>query len=176
MDWLKLIVEYHDEWLSIVRSFGEKTYSEDLVQETYLRLHRSKSLDKVIVNGKPNRAFMYVALRNNYITFVREKSKAHKVSIDKIKRLPAHDEISEIYIANDRLENRIKKEISQWHWYDRELFTLYLSTGKSMRKLSAETNISLSSIANTIKNCKAKLREKFSEDFEDYKNKDYSKL
>lgn len=75
MDWLKLIVEYHDEWLSIVRSFGEKTYSEDLVQETYLRLHRSKSLDKVIVNGKPNRAFMYVALRNNYITFVRENRK-----------------------------------------------------------------------------------------------------
>ena len=161
----------------MVRSFGEHTYAEDLVQETYVRLHNSDAKNKVVVNGQPNKAFMYIALRNNYITYKRELSKGHKVSIEKVKPIAsADDNIKSRYIANDNLDRKVEQEMNEWHWYDRELFKLYITSGKSMRKLASDTNISLSSIANTIKNCKTKIREALSEDWQDYINKDYDKI
>lgn len=160
----------------MVKSFGESKYAEDLVQETYLRIHASKSQDKVINNGEPNRAFMYVTLRNSYITLMREVSKGRKVSVEKVAEIKSIEPETTKYQANEVLNQLADAEISKWHWYDRELFLHYVSSGKSMRALSSETGISLSSIANTIKNCKAKIREAISEDWGDYLNKDYDKL
>ena len=43
----------------------------------------------------------------------------------------------------------------------------------SMRDIEAETNISLTSVFHTIKNCKTRLKKEVGEDIEDYFNKDY---
>jgi predicted DNA-binding protein YlxM (UPF0122 family) len=53
------------------------------------------------------------------------------------------------------------------------LFDTYITNEKSMRKLSQETKISLTSVFNTIKNCKKRLKETIGEDYIDYLNKDF---
>jgi predicted DNA-binding protein YlxM (UPF0122 family) len=42
-----------------------------------------------------------------------------------------------------------------------------------MREIAEETDISLTSIFNTLKNCKERLKEAIGEDFEDYLNEDF---
>lgn len=42
-----------------------------------------------------------------------------------------------------------------------------------MRDLAEETNISLTSIFITLKNCKDRLRDNVSEDYEDFINEDF---
>jgi len=45
-----------------------------------------------------------------------------------------------------------------------------------MREISNGANISLSSIFNTLKNCKNRIRETVGEDYQDYKNKEYDRI
>lgn len=167
-----VLEKHHKEWVDIIRKFGEKTFAEDIVQETYIKIYKSGASQKAVVNGKPNKAFMYITLRNNYLTFIREKSKGHKIDLDNIQ-LESKDNTNEMYIANDLLEEMIEAEVNKWHWYDKKLFLLYMNNDVSMRSLAKETKISLSSIANTLKNCKIKLKNTLGEDYQDYKNKEY---
>jgi predicted DNA-binding protein YlxM (UPF0122 family) len=85
------------------------------------------------------------------------------------------DEAPEVekHEAYERLDARIKQEILNWHWYDTKLFTLYLKEDMSMRDIASETNISLTSIYNTLKNCKERLRENVGDDWSDYLNNDF---
>jgi hypothetical protein len=57
--------------------------------------------------------------------------------------------------------------------YNKELFTLYADSLMSMRKLSAATSISLTSIFHTLKNCKIYLSDELREEIEDFNNGDY---
>lgn len=168
-----VLEKHHKEWVDIIRKFGEKTYAEDIVQETYIKIYRSGASQKAVVNGKPNRAFMYITLRNNYLTFVREKSKGHKIDLDNIQLESKASLDQEMYIANDIIDELIKAEMNNWHWYDKKLFLLYMNNDISMRSLAKETKISLSSIANTLKNCKIRIKNTIGEDYQDYKNKEY---
>jgi predicted DNA-binding protein YlxM (UPF0122 family) len=54
-----------------------------------------------------------------------------------------------------------------------KLFNLYRESNLSMREIAEETDISLTSIFNTLKNCKERLREAIGEDFQDYLNEDF---
>lgn len=171
---MEIIGKHHKEWVSIVQSFGGGMYSEDIVQESYIRIHNSQSLDNAIVDGKVNKAFMYVTLRNNFVNYARQKAKVRKVQI--IENYLPKSEINantRRHIANDILDDKIKQEMDKWHWYDREVFKLITSKKVSMRKLSRDSRISLSSIANTMNKCKRKLKEIIGEDYEDYINKEY---
>jgi predicted DNA-binding protein YlxM (UPF0122 family) len=67
----------------------------------------------------------------------------------------------------------VDSECENWHWYDRQLFELYKNTDKSLRQISSETNISVTSIFNTIKTCKRRIKNNVGEDYEDFINKDY---
>jgi len=80
--YMEILAECHNEWVAIVRSFGGGIYSEDIVQETYLRIDKAGSKNKLIVNDKVNRAFMWITLRNNYINFAKQKSKVYKVQLE----------------------------------------------------------------------------------------------
>lgn len=66
------------------------------------------------------------------------------------------------------LEKRIDKITSDWHWYDKRLFDLYHKKNMSMRKISKGTNISLSSVFNTLKTAKSKIRIELQKDYNKY--------
>tara|TARA_R110002153_G_scaffold72434_1_gene189526 strand:- start:502 stop:1104 length:603 start_codon:yes stop_codon:yes gene_type:complete len=174
--WLEVLNKSHKEWVSMVRSFGEFTYSEDLVQETYLRIHQAKAQDRAVINGKANKGFMYIALKNNHINFSKEKAKVHKYQIEDFKMESRDEAPTEWYMANDKLEEKIIAVMENWHWYDRDMFILVATGPDSMRKISRDSRISLSSISNTIKKCRKRLRDELNEDFEDYFNNDYKQI
>ena len=46
--WLAKVAERHSEWISIVNSFGEYDFAEDIVQECYLTLYKYADEEKII--------------------------------------------------------------------------------------------------------------------------------
>jgi RNA polymerase sigma factor (sigma-70 family) len=173
-DWINVLCKHHKDWVTIVKSFGEYLYAEDIVQEMYLRIARLKKQEKCVINGKPNKAYIYLILKNSHIDLTKYRQKNIKVSLYEIDNLTVEDYEQTMFTSYDKIEDKIYSEIDSWIEYDKRLFSLYLKGDISMREISAGTNISLTSIFNTIKNCKEKIRIKCGEDYEDYLNEEYN--
>jgi len=79
-------------------------------------------------------------------------------------------------VAFHKICTMIDDHIDGWRWYENRLFKLYRDSDLSIRGIAAETNISWVSIFNSLKNAKQEIKDKFQEDWEDYKNKDYDRI
>ena len=176
--WLRIVAERHNEWIKIVHSFGEYTYSEDLVQEMYLTLLKYTTPEKIVNDGVVSRGYIYFTLRSLYYQYYNKKKKVTKVSIDDeelsiqipdVDHLEEHEAFHKICLLVDEVSDG-------WGWYDRKLWKLYSQTDMSMRKIASETNISWVSIYNSLKHLKEDLRNKLGEDFADFKNQDYDRI
>lgn len=109
-----------------------------------------------------DRVFLGIYMEQNNITF----NEITMIPIDKDLKHEKFEIILE----------KVEEEMSRWHWYDKMLFNEYVSSGKSIRTLAKETKISPDSIFQTLKNCKAKLKEVIGEDYDDFKNLDYEHI
>lgn len=177
-DWLELVAKDHDKWIKLVESFGEHQYQDDIVQEAYLALYKYTTPEKIIHDGKVSEGYMYFTLKTITYQFYNAKNKIHKISLDdeeNILELVAEDTIEE-HEAFHQICQLIDKEMESWSWYNRKLTELYRDTDMSIRKIAAATNISFVSIFNTLKNCKNEIKDKIQEDWEDYKNGDFSRI
>ncbi len=94
-------------------------------------------------------------LRNSYYDYY--KKQIFTIDIDNV-----HDIAEEGNKNNDDelYYQTIDNEVNKWEWFDKQLFLLYLRSGKSMREIQKETGISLKIIFYTIKKCKLKLNGK----------------
>jgi DNA-directed RNA polymerase specialized sigma24 family protein len=173
MEWLKIVAKDHKEWVKLVQSFGEDFFAEDIVQESYIRLYKYCKPENIIQNGQVNKGFMYFVLRNLYLLHIKSEKKNALVSLSGLEVLK--DETTNLTKeeAYSKMLSKVHEEVDSWHWYDKQLFNIYKDTDLSIRDIAKETTISSSSIFNTLKNCKSKIKTKFKEDYEDYKNEDY---
>jgi DNA-directed RNA polymerase specialized sigma24 family protein len=172
--WLNQVAEHHKEWIKIINSFGEYDYAEDIVQETYIALYKYADATKIIdASGNVRKGYVFFTLKSLYFQFYNKKMKVNKVSIDEQFTLFDDSNLEE-HEAYNNICLLVDEEIKNWHWYDEKLFKLYRDSDMSMRDIAKETNISLISIFNSIKNYKEILNTKFSKDYQDYINKDYS--
>ena len=186
---LNILANRHDEWVKMAKSF--KLNSEDaneIVQEMYLRMYDyTKDVDRIMYNKKEiNTFYIYITMRNIYYSRFLQFGKAVKnkkiylfseFNRDDIHKL--YEEVVEDYndfidnyekkVKLEELFNVIDKEIDDWYWYDKKLTRLYFNTKMSMRDISKETKISLSSIFNTLTNAKEKIRKKAKEHYKRYK-------
>ena len=159
------------------------------MQEVYLKIHNNKYGDRIVSNGKASSGYMYLILRDMLYLYYRDKNKVIK---QELKDFNTED--SSIY-DNKKEEaylnicENIDKEIDTWHWYDKEVFKIYRMhwrdkdtlnrlldefNGKvSIRKIAKRTSISWTTLFYELKQSKSKIKEMFSEDWEDYKNGDY---
>lgn len=172
MKWLNQIAGNHNEWVSIVRSFGEDLYAEDIVQECYIRLLNYSSEEQMIIDGNVNNAYMYFVLRNTYLLMHR----GHKPSITPIEQaysVKADEDGKDRIDAYIKIEEKIQQEVSTWHWYDQKLWKIYRESAMSIRKIAKETNISSKSIFVTLKHCKERIKVAVGEDYQDYINEDF---
>ena len=177
-EWLGIVAERHNEWISIVKSFGEYDFCEDIVQEGYLTIYKYADETKVIRNGVVSRGYMFFTLRSLTFQYYNSKKKIDKVSLDDEEftiQIPNNSQMDE-QVAFHKICTMIAYHIDSWRWYEKKLFSLYRDTELSIRGLAKETNISWVSIFNTLKHAKNELNEKFREDYEDYKNKDYDRM
>jgi RNA polymerase sigma factor (sigma-70 family) len=177
MNWIEKIAENHEQYIEVVRQFGESTYAEDIVQEAYIKVMKYCKEEQLIQNGEVKNAYMYFVLRNLFLDFKKHKANKNKVSADVLDYLGKDldntlDNLEESEALN-KIFDKVKIIAGEWHWYDEMLFNLYKETGKSMRTISKMTGISTSSIFTTLKHCKERIREEVGEDYEDYLNKDY---
>ena len=139
------IYSRHKHWVSIVKKFGEVNYAEDVVQEAYIK-----------VFGKEiNEAYFYYTLRS--LTMDLHSKKVVKVEITRdIEYLLQEDDSNELA---EELARPYFDFIDTWHWYDKMLFMLWVNNKISMRKIARETKINFTSVYNTIKKCKQRLKE-----------------
>ena len=159
--------KYHTEWIKMVKSLGGNSYSKDIVQEMYLRIH-TKQYNVYNDKGEINKFYIYLTLRSIFGAYFRQKQKVIKVNIEQYKHLIDDTNIDE-QKAFYKLSKRVEKETKKWHWFDKRLFDIYMNEGKSIRKIAQGTTISSTSIFNTLKACKSKIRDNLQKDYEDYK-------
>lgn len=183
---MELLSKYHKLWISMGLSMGVPQHLvEDIVQEMYLRLNKYVKNPKKIMYNKTdvNKFYVYITIKNLYNDYLKERNRHQIVRLDDIEvtyeiiepttegQLKAEREKQE---AEEKLIDMIQDEVSSWdRWYDQKLFKIYYETDISMRKLSKDTNISVTSIFNSCKNYKQILNTKFAEDFQDYINGDF---
>jgi DNA-directed RNA polymerase specialized sigma24 family protein len=172
MDALKILADHHKEWVKIVRSFGEQDLAEDVVQDVYLRIVKYNYEEKIIKDGKPNIALMWMMLRNRAFE-INKTGSVQFLSLDEVRGVADVDCELEKHEALERLHIRIHEEMDNWHWYDSMLFKVYKEGNASMRDIAKDSGISLTSIFNTLKNCKERLKEEVGEDYTDFTNQDF---
>jgi len=172
----KLAVKDHD-WFVMAKSFGvSDDMARDLVQDMYLRIHKYVDNPERIFedDGKVNTYYIYVTMRNLYCTrYVKQKT-----FVELSDNIAVEYDSTDFAKENALLDitTRINNRVKEWYWYDKKLWDIHFHQQLSMRDIAKATKISLSSIFNTLKNCKTKIREEFSEDIEDYKNQDYDRI
>jgi DNA-directed RNA polymerase specialized sigma24 family protein len=178
---LELLAANHKIWLNMVLGFGaDYDLAQDIVQSFYLRMHKYVKDEKRIMynDDEVNRFFCYVTLKNMYKTYRNAASKfvwyeiREDDAIDTELQEFCFDEAMEV--AFDRLMGKISDEMSNWHRYDRILSEKYLKSDYSLRDIANGAGISLTSIFNSMRENKRILKEKFAEDYEDFKNGDYN--
>ena len=130
------IFEQHKKWINIALTFGAGDYAEDLVQDTYIKVHNLKEI---------NEAYFYFALRSTIVDYHRKNKK--KIEI-----------VEELEYEEITMPDEIYNYIDTWEHYDRKLYLLYINSNMTMRQMAKETHISLTSIFNTINNCNKKLK------------------
>lgn len=135
---MKEICKQHNRWINIVKQFGITDFAEDVVQEAYLKCLEKESI---------NEAYFYLTLRSLAMDLHRKQKQIIKVSIDEVN---IQTEIEQ--------QNEILDIVKDFHWFDKEVFFLYYDNKMSMRKISEETGISLSTIFQTITKCKLKIK------------------
>jgi len=171
------LADKHKDWIRMAKSFGcSDDDANELVQQMYVRLTKYVDDPKRIMYDKEslNTYYVYITLRNLYLTNFH-KNKIYYPLSDRITAPydPSNIEKEEAY---EKVITAIETEVFNWYWYDRKLWDIHFKEQRSMRNISSLTKISLSSIFNTLKNCKNKIRDKFYEDVEDLKNGDYDRI
>jgi hypothetical protein len=196
MEYLNIVHKRHNEWLAIVKSFGYSQYPEDIVQDMYIQLTKeipTRSLEDKRVNpkysgftaeeravdseGNVNSTYIWLMLRKCYSNAYKKESKIPTTNVGEGFEFIVDSKDTDREIGFDNYRTKLEKEIDSWHHYDSMLFMTYLE-GKedkstSLRKLAKDTKIPLSSIVNTLTNCKERLRENVGEDYLDYINGNY---
>jgi len=178
LDWLSIVAKRHKYWVGIVRSLVGDFFCEDIVQEAYIALAKYSNPDKIIKDGKVSEGYMFFTLGSLAYQFYNKKKKVTIISIDKDENfleLPHEDDIEENE-AFHKICLMVDEVAKDWHWYDKKIWKLYSQTDMSIRKLASETKISWVSIFNTLKNLKLDIKNKISEDYEDFKQGDFERL
>jgi hypothetical protein len=178
---LELLAKNHKLWIKMVVGFGcDVDTAKDIVQSMYLRIHKYvRDEQKIMYNDdEVNRFFIYVTLKNMYRTYVNA---TNKFTFFEIREDDAIDEELQDFVfdeamdtAFERLIDKITHEMDTWHKYDKILSEKYLKSDYSLRDIAAGSGISLTSIFNSMRENKRILKEKFAEDYEDFKNGDYN--
>lgn len=184
---IEKLAKSHKKWINVVCSFNvNKCFAEDIVQDAYIKIMKRIEEGADITYGEDdvNEFYMFMTLRNLSINFLNKKNSWSNLNISQnqesldyqLSKIKAEFCDVEMEGAYNSLITRIFSEINSWDFYSRNIFIAYFTTSLSLTSLSKETGIGRSSLYNSIKLCRDIITKEFSEDVEDFYNKDYNKL
>jgi len=169
----------HKDWIIVVKRLGaNNAVAEDLVQDMYIKMHLANK--KTLIESID--IYAYFVLRNLYFDYFRKlkKKRENEVYIeDMTLRLKHIDdkmcyeiEDTNLFSLKDELEasdeiDQLVKAKDTLLWYDKKVLNLHYS-GVTMRALSRDTGISLSSIFNTIKNARNTIKKELDKELRKY--------
>lgn len=172
---LSILARHHKKWINIVENFGANpAISEDIVQETYIKILGMKDRAKMLYNeADVNHFYMYLTLRSVYIDYCR---KNRPVNEDSFVDLEQIDVDMDREMAFERLYQKVIDKINGFGKYGSILSQMYFKTDYSLRNLSEMSEIGMYSLYNSIKKYRKAVQDDLGEDFEDFKNGDYDKI
>ena len=151
---MKMVAAKHNEWLSIVLSFGCKPeIAEDIVQEMYIKiqLKLEKGLDIMYNEKEINYYYIFKTLKSLFYDLKRKGKNITIVSIDDV-HLTTND------INYEEPYKKIENELSKMFWYDRKVFEI-INEGESIAEFSRKSKIHYYSLYNTYNRVKNKLKK-----------------
>lgn len=180
MSLLDLLNKHHDEWVAVAHSFGAGAFSEDIVQEVYIKLHLKYGDDyeRLMYNDTEiNKYFVFTTVRNMVTDKIHRKKNIIEIDAEINDDLTeAPEELDNEAKAFEKLYDQVWEVVDDMYWYDKKMFHIYHTTDMSMRDIEKETGISLMSIFNTLKKAKLYVKNELYESWEDYCNGDYDKV
>lgn len=146
MEILNLIAKDHKLWINTCRLFGVQDYPEDLVQEMYIKVSRSK-----VISEKNYKGYVYMVLRN--LCYDKHKQKVHYLQID--------PELTEDNIKTDSrlMCLDIQKILHNLPLFERQVLQLNKLEGISLCKIEKETDICRKKMSRTNRKTVEKLRK-----------------
>ena len=172
MSVLKLLAKHHNEWVDLAKNFGAGSYAEDVVQEMYLRLHKYVyDPERIMYKGEVNKYFVFVTLRNMVRSLQGKKEVVVYTELYEDDNLKEDAPDREGADAFEHMIDRIWDVVGNQHWYHKKLFEIYHTTGMSMRDIEKETNISLFSIFDSLRNTKEYVRKELENEYREFTKK-----
>ena len=169
------LADKHEDWIRMAKSFGaDIEQSNELVQSMYIRLVKYVDADSeriMYTKDEVNTYYVYVTLRNLFLS--NAHSYKSDCDLDDTSKSSQKAYISQdldliFEQAHKALFDKIDAVVNEWYWYDKKLWGIHFYDKVSMRGIAADTKISLSSIFNTLKNGKEKVRNQVGKEYENY--------
>ena len=182
---LELIAKQHNAWVGYLINNGcPPSIAEDIVQEMYIKLHKScTTVQKIMFNDSEiNHGYIRVTLMNLYRDYYRSKSRFSVVSLDeneveakKLQEEEYHHAIeSEIELIKENQSDidflkRIAMLIDSFEdSYNRNAARTYFLSNLTLREVSELSGISLTSLFNSVKHYKAMLWKELGEELTEH--------
>ena len=150
----------HNVWLSYAMKFVKNTDdANDLVQELYIKLLNQKDLNKLCKNGRVNRSWCYITIRNMYLDGQRNK-------LQKVDVIDLPEDESNYSFETDEQIDKILEIIKEQGndpcaSYQNKHLMLYVFSGKSLRTIANEMGLTLNIVTNAINNAKRRIKEEY---------------
>lgn len=162
---LERLYKYHNELIALAVVFSKQD-AEDIIQDVYIKVSLYAKEDKLFINDKLNKHYLFIIIRNVYITNYHKKTHSEDITNFEIE-YNDFNELEEIDWFN--FMTKCKAVVDSWDIYDKKLFSLYRDSGMSMQEISNETKISKTSIFHSLKEHKRKLKDLFQNDYNNLK-------
>lgn len=159
---LQELSKKHQDWLKMAVKLGAE-FPEDVVQDMYIKMHKYVDKPERILyeHREVNTFYVYVTIRSIVADHYKiEQRQPVYLSMEELMNCEeiTFADLKKRQDIRETLE-AIKDEMKEWHWYDKTMFDVYFGDDVSIRKLSDLTGISVSSIFNTLKNGKEKIKQ-----------------
>ena len=168
------LAEKHLDWIKMAKSFRiNNEQANELVQSMYIRLVKYVDVDSdriMYTKEEVNTYYVYVTLRNLYLSQVHSYKSDYDIFEPVVHNESyINEDLNMRYEqAHKNLFDKVDEIVDNWYWYDKKLWGIHFNGNVSMRGIASDTKISLSSIFNTLKNGKEKIRKQVQKEYKDY--------
>lgn len=148
---------------------------EDIFHDVLLRIVRLGHADKCWNEDSGMvTPYFYLIIRSYIYDSWRKNNKYKMCSVDDSWELSAEPSDMEKEYAWDRLYRTVSASLNDLGSYNSKLSRVYFGGPYSLRKLAIASGISVTSIYNSVRAVRNEIARIHKEDYEDFKNKDYS--